>query len=253
MMQISRTRLIVLSVALVATVGVSLYAFHELEQFLIRDARFTVAPTEASPQGVRITGVAHADRRAVEAVFVEDRGRSLYLVPMSQRLTELRGVDWVRDASVARIWPNRLVVNVTERTPVAFIALGGSRFGLIDSQGVVLPPSQDRYRLPVLTGVKASDEENVRRAGVERMLRLTSELGDSVADISEIDVSVPDNLAVMREYEGRMRRLQLGDERYAQRYQNFLKHFGEIEAKAPGATVIDLRLEDRITVVEAAE
>ena len=59
--------------------------------------------------------------RAIEAVFAEDFGRSVYLIPLSERRASLRTVDWVKDASVARFWPNRVVVGVTERKPVAFV------------------------------------------------------------------------------------------------------------------------------------
>jgi cell division septal protein FtsQ len=172
---------------------------------------------------------------------------------MEQRLESLRTVEWVRDASVARIWPNRLMVNVTERTPVAFVATRKSEFGLIDAEGVVLPLAKDRFKLPVLAGVRASDDAALRREAVERMLRVTADLGAAVAEVDQIDVSQPDNIAVTREYKGRSRRLLLGDEHFSLRYQNFLKHFGDIESKAPNAATIDLRLEDRITVVEAAQ
>lgn len=252
--RLTRTRLIVASVAFVLVVGLSLYAFQLLEQFLIRDARFAVAMPDGAPeQVIRISGATHASTRSIEGVFAEDFGRSLYLVPMEERLATLRTVDWVRDASIARIWPNRLMVNVTERTPVAFVTLPPSRFALIDADGVILPPAQDRFNLPVLRGVKASDKIVVRREAVQRMLRLIADLGDAVKEISEIDVSQPENLAISRPHDGRMVKLLLGDRDYGQRYQTFLNHVSDIDARVPGAKVLDLRLEDRITVVEAAE
>jgi hypothetical protein len=42
----------------------------------------------------------------------------------------------------------------------------------------------------------------------------------------------------------------LGDRDFAQRYQNFLNHYPEIKRRLPNAATLDLRLEDRITVVE---
>jgi hypothetical protein len=43
--------------------------------------------------------------------------------------------------------------------------------------------------------------------------------------------------------------LLLGDQDFGVRYQNFVSHYGEIKQKLPGAAALDLRLEDRITVV----
>lgn len=252
--QLTRRRLIIASGAFVLVAGLSLYAFQVLEQFLIRDVRFTVATPDGAPeQVIRITGAAHASTRMIEGVFAEDFGRSLYLVPMEERLATMRTVDWVRDASIARIWPNRLVVNVIERTPVAFVTLPPSRFAMIDAEGEILPPAQDRFNLPVLTGVKTSDTLADRRLAVERMLRLTSDLGDAIKDISEIDVSQPENIAIFRPHDGRIVKLLLGDRDYAQRYQTFLNHMADIDARAPRSKVLDLRLEDRITVVEGGE
>jgi hypothetical protein len=105
----------------------------------------------------------------------------------------------------------------------------------------------------VLTGVKTSDTIEDRRVAVDRMLRLTSDLGDAVKDISEIDVSQPENLAIFRQHDGRIVKLLLGDRDYAQRYQTFLTHMNDIDARAPHSKVLDLRLEDRITVVEGGE
>ncbi len=260
MMRLTRTRLIAASIGFVLVIGVSLFALHKVDQFLVRDARFVFAPsnfkTSASGKSngtLRISGISHASERAIEAVFNEDVGRSLYLLPMEDRLASLRTVAWVRDAAIARVWPNRLVVSVSERHPVAFITLPQGRFGLIDADGVVLPPAKDKFLLPVLIGVKPSDEPARRREGVQRMLQLTAELGDAVKDISEIDVAKSDNIVVSCVYQGRVRKLMLGDRDYKPRYENFVKHFAEIDAKVPGAKIIDLRLEDRITVVEAVE
>jgi hypothetical protein len=44
--------------------------------------------------------------------------------------------------------------------------------------------------------------------------------------------------------------LLLGDRHFQLRYQNFRNHIGEIKHKLPGASTLDMRLEDRITVVE---
>jgi cell division septal protein FtsQ len=226
----------------------SLYAFHRVEQFLIADPRFALNADTAST--LEIAGAAHASRHKIEAVFAEDSGRSVYLMPLSDRRSALREVDWVKDAAVARLWPNRVIVSVAERKPVAFVTLGSSRFALIDEDGVILPAAADRFTLPVLTGVRASDPLPARRERVGRMLRLTRELGELAAKVSEIDVSDRDNLKVTVPYEGHMETLLLGDHNFSVRIQNFVRNYPEIRRRLPGAATLDLRLEDRITVVE---
>src|SRR5258708_587266 len=192
-------KLILSAVAAALLLAAGLYAFHLLEQFLISDPRFALgsADNDASPlstAGLTVSGATHASERSIEAVFSEDQGRSVYLMPLGERRMSLRAVDWVKDATVARVWPNRVQVRVQERTPVAFIALRGSRFGLIDEDGVILSPSKDRYHLPVLTGVHAADQIAERKERVRRMLRLTAELGEDAQKLSEIDVNDRDNL-----------------------------------------------------------
>jgi len=229
--------------------AIALYAFYRVEQFLTRDSRFTLSAADDTPT-LEIMGASHASRRSIEAVFAEDQGRSVYLMPLGSRRDTLRTVDWVRDASVARVWPNRVIVRVSERMPVAFVTLSSRRFALIDDDGVILPPAKDHFTLPVLTGVRAADPLPVRRERVHRMLGLIADLAGAGGNISEIDVSDRDNLKVSLPYEGRVLTLLLGDHNFAARYTNFMSHYQEIQKRLPGAAILDLRLEDRITVVE---
>jgi cell division protein FtsQ len=247
----SRLKIALRVMAVTLVLAVSLYGFHRVEQFLIRDSRFAMSGADGSAVAptLEVQGAEHASRRAIESVFAEDMGRSVYLLPLADRRATLQTVDWVKDASVARLWPNRVVVRVTERKPVAFLTLGPSRFGLIDADGVVLAQSPGRFHLPVLIGVHPRDSAPERRAQVQRMLRLLHDLGELADKVAEIDVSDRDNLKVTQPYEGRMITLLLGDQDFGARYQNFVSHYGEIKQKLPGATTLDLRLEDRITVV----
>jgi cell division protein FtsQ len=248
---ISRARLIAMALATFIVLGGSIYAFFVVERFLIRDPRFVINGSEAGAGAtLKIIGAKHASLGAIETVFASDLGRSLYLVPLDERLTTLRTVDWVREASVARVWPNSLLIRVSERTPVAFIKLSASRFGLIDADGVILPRVKGGFSLPVLTGVKEADSLAKRREGVQRMLRASSELGAAMRDISEVDVSDPENLTVSQASGTGIVKLILGDHNFAARYQSFVKNYDQIRKHAPDANVLDLRLEDRVIAAE---
>jgi len=245
----STPRLIATFVIAVVVLSAVLFGLHLIEQFLIMDPRFALGGPD-DDSSLQIVGAAHTSRPAIEKIFADDEGVSVYLIPLAERRDAVRDVAWVREASVARVWPNRLIVHLQERTPVAFVRMSASRFGLIDTDGVILPTAPDRFKLPVLTGVRAADPVAKRRQGVQRMLHLTADLGDATANISEIDVSDGDNLKVSQSYDGRFLTLLLGDRNFKVRYGNFLSHYSQIEQRLPGAAVLDLRLEDRITVVE---
>ncbi len=165
-------------------------------------------------------------------------------------------IDWVEDAAVSRIWPNSLRVWIRERTPVAFIHLpprrsdGLSAFALIDKDGYILRPRvAARFTLPVISGVRESETLDDRRARVRRVLDMLKEIGPLAGQISEINVADPNDLVVAEHVGNSVVNLMLGDENYSDRLQNFLASYGEIKARRPDATTLDLRVDNIITAV----
>ena len=242
-------------------VGVALsggiYASQRFAQFLIRDTRFFL-PSPAdygleSPN-LELHGIRYASRRQVLRLFEPDYGRSLYLFPLAARRKQLLGVRWVHDASIARIWPNRIVVEIVERKPAAFIKLPAEamqRWALIDEEGVVLdPPPKAAFTLPVLSGVLSSESQEKRGIRVRRMQRLMQELGPLSDNVSEVDASDLDDLKITEQAGGGAVTLMLGDRNLASRLKNFLDHYPDIHRNMPRATSFDLRLDDRITGLE---
>ena len=249
---VPRLKIAMWVVALTVALVIALVGWHRLEQYLIHDPRFAVNGPDGADDAsvIQVQGAQHASRRAIEGAFAEDMGQSIYLLPLEARRSTLRTVDWVKDATVMRLWPNRVVVRVAERKPVAFVTLPGSRYGLIDEDGVILPPATDRFHLPVLRGVTARDPLADRRDRVQRMQRLLRALGANADKVAEVDVTDREDLRVTQPYDGRMVTLLLGGQNFAVRYQNFLNHYAEIREKMPDASSLDLRMEDRITVVQ---
>lgn len=241
------------------TLAGGIYASQQFQQFLIRDTRFFLpgpADYGLESPNLELTGVKYASRSQVMRVFDQDYGRSLYLFPLAERRKALRNVRWVHDATVVRIWPNRLSVQITERKPAAFVKLPGdniARWGLIDDEGVILePPAKAAFRLPVLAGIRPSETPEKRGTRVRRMQRLTKELGKLADNISEVDVSDLDNLKVTEQVGGTAVSLMLGDRNFSSRLRNFLDHYPDIHTKMPQASTFDLRLDDRITGLEAS-
>jgi len=220
----------------------------KVHEFALTDPQFWLSRDNRS--ALTIEGLGHASRIKVMRVFAADFGHSIFSVPLAERRRRLLAIDWVRDASVSRVWPDRLVVRIHERVPVAFVAL---RTGvlLIDADGVLLevPPAAN-FAYPVLSGMRDDDTEERRRERVHCLIRLEEDLGDRAGDVSEVNATDPDNLRMVARVDNGAAELIMGDDNFGARYRNFVKHYPEIHKRSPGARTFDLRLADRIAAEE---
>ena len=104
---------------------------------------------------VQVTGNQFVPKGRVLEVFSADRNRSVLRIPLDERRRQLETIPWVEHATVRRALPNRVEVEITERTPIAFLR-EGSNLALVDVQGVILDrPLKANFHFPVVTGIGA--------------------------------------------------------------------------------------------------
>jgi cell division protein FtsQ len=226
----------------------------ETNSFLLSDPRFGMECADGQTEcaALEIRGAVYTNKQRIQAVFAPDFGQSVFHIPLAERRRHLLAVDWVDTASVSRVWPNRIVVAITERRPVAFAKLpigGGPRYrlALIDGDGVLLGlPARVRFRLPVLSGVTEDQTEAERRQRVKAMQHLLDDLGPQAKDISEINAAATGEMRIVAGIGQNAVELLVGDQHYRSRYLNFLNHYDEIRKRSGDAGIFDLRLDDRI-------
>jgi cell division protein FtsQ len=218
----------------------------QAHSFLMTDPRFEF-------RNLEIRGATYTSKERIEAVFTPDAHHSVFHMPLAERRRHLLAIDWVHTAIIERVWPNRIVVTVTERTPVAFAKLpiaGSIRhwLALIDDEGILLSiPPKVRFRLPVLSGVSEEQSDDERRLRVASLQRLLADLGPQAKDLSEINAASAQDLRVIADVDGKGLELWLGDQHFRSRYQNFLSHYNEIKTHSENARIYDLRMDDRIS------
>jgi cell division protein FtsQ len=238
-----------LGVFAIGAIGISTaFAGYKVSLYVSSDPQFTFS--RERKDALSIQGLVYASRYKVQRVFAADFGHSVFSVPLGERRRRLLAIDWVEDASVSRVWPDRLVVRIRERKPIAFVSF---RTGvlLIDVHGVLLePPAQAQFAFPVLGGVRFDETEAQRREHVRSFLQVQEEMGYLAKQISEVDTTDPENIRIVSQVDRRVVTLLVGDGNYARRYQNFVNHYPEIRKRSPEAKAFDLRLDDRITVKE---
>jgi cell division protein FtsQ len=221
---------------------------YKVNLYVNSDPQFTLSRDHKD--AVTVQGLVYASRGKVQRVFSTDFDHSVFSVPLAESRRRLLAIDWIEDASVSRVWPDRLVVRIRERKPVAFVSFRSGVL-LIDVHGVLLdPPAQAQFAFPVLSGVREDQTEAQRKEHVRAFLQVQEEMGYLAKEISEIDTTDPENIRIVSQVDHRVVTLLIGDANYARRYQNFVNHYPEMRKRSPEAKAFDLRLDDRITVKE---
>jgi cell division protein FtsQ len=219
---------------------------------LERDSRFRIATT----QNIQAVGLGEVTRADILPVFGDDIGRNIFFVHLSDRRKQLERIPWVQAATVERFLPDQIRVSVVERTPIAFVRQG-QRIGLVDADGILLdmPPAgltQHHYSFPVITGIDARDPQPSRRARMAVYQRLIGELdanGQHISDqISEIDLTDPEDARILMPEQGSDILAHFGDEQFVQRYQRYKTHIAEWRQQYPHLASVDLRYDQQVVL-----
>jgi len=87
-------------------------------------------------------------RDAIVEKFSADMSRSVVRISLGERRKALESLPWVEQAGVQRVLPNRIHVEITERTPVAFLRTA-NELSLVDAYGMILErPAEGEFRFP---------------------------------------------------------------------------------------------------------
>ncbi|MDR3791899.1 MAG: FtsQ-type POTRA domain-containing protein [Terracidiphilus sp.] len=244
-----------LALGVLTVVGGAMAGALLLRSELERDNRFRIAGTA----NIQATGLSEVSRADLLPVFGEDIGKNIFFIHLDQRRRDLEAIPWVRQATVMRVLPDQIRVTVVERKPVAFAQIGGET-GLVDAEGVLLtmPASvmaERHYSFPAVTGLNPSDPADARKARMSVYMRMMAELDGNgqrnSEQISEVDLSNADDARVKMADQGGDIVAHLGEDRFLERYQRYMKHIGEWRQQYPRLIGVDLRY-DRQAVLQMA-
>lgn len=234
---------VLLAIVFVCGIGVAaLYHYGE------RSWRFRVE----SSDDIDISGLQNVTRSQVMEVMGGDIGRNIFFVPLAQRKAQLEQIPWVDSASVMRFIPNRLKVEIHERTPVAFARVG-SRILLTDAGGTLMElPGRKKYSFPVIVGMNSGEPPSTRSARMKIYNDVVSQLDAEGArysqELSEIDLSDPDDVKVTANNRAGEVLVHLGSSHYLERYKIYVTHVQEWQQQFDKLESVDLRYDRQIIV-----
>jgi len=207
-----------------------------------------------SSDDLEISGLGNVTRSQVIEVMGGDIGRNVFFVPVVQRKKQLEQIPWVESASVMRFVPNRLRIEIHERTPIAFARVG-SRIFLTDASGVLMDlpvGSKKKFSFPVVLGMNLGEPQSMRADRMRTFNHLVSDLDSTGArysqNLSEVDLSDPDDVKVLADDPHGEVLVHLGSSDFLERFKIYVSHVQEWRQQFARLDSVDLRYEHQIVV-----
>jgi cell division protein FtsQ len=207
-----------------------------------------------SSDDIEITGLQNVSRYQILEVMGGDIGRNIFFVPLSERKQTLEKIPWVESASVMRFVPNRLRIEIHERTPVAFARVG-SKIMLIDPVGTLmdLPAAgKKKYSFPVILGMNLGEPASTRAARMKIYNDLVSQLDAGGThysqELSEVDLTDGEDVKVLPSDPQGEVLVHLGSSNYLERYKVYVSHVREWRQQFDKLESVDLRYDGQIIV-----
>jgi len=209
------------------------------------------------PDQIELTGNHIVSREAVLQQFVHDRNQSVLRVALDARRSAIEQIPWVESASVQRILPNRIRVELTERTPVAF-ARNGNELALIDAHGVILErPHGEDLRFPIVSGVSEDlphDQREKRMQTYQEFVKgIDMVRAGSSEGVSELDLSNPKDLRVVMTglagpTDSQAVTIHFGAGEFTGKYKMLVDNFSQWQANTGRVQSIDLQYMRQVVV-----
>lgn len=239
-----------------AIVVASGFASYQVWQFFYQSPAVMLARTEQ----IELVGGHYVSRGAVLEKFISDRGRSVLRVPLEERRQALEEIPWVERASVQRILPNRIRVEVVERAPVAFLRWGND-LALADAFGVILErPAGERFQFPVISGIS----ENQARKECELRMRLYLQFMKEIElvrpgagqRVSEVDLSDSKDLRTVLTGFNPVSAgsgastvlVHFGDGDFTNKYRILVENFSQWRTSVGSLDSVDLRFAGQVVI-----
>ena len=209
------------------------------------------------PEQIEVNGNHIVSREAVLQQFVRDRGRSVLRIPLDSRRSALEEISWIESAMVQRILPNRIRVDLTERTPIAFLR-NGTELALIDARGVILDrPHGEDLQFPIVTGLSENmprEERGKRMQTYQEFMKDIDLVRSGSSDrVSEIDLSNPKDLravmtGIVNATDPQALTIHVGASDFTGKYRMVVENFAQWQASNGRVHSIDLQYAKQVVL-----
>lgn len=210
----------------------------------------------ASLDQIQINGNHYVAGAAITEKFAGDLGKSVVRIPLDERRAALEAIPWVQQASVQRVLPGVIRVDLVERTPVAFLRTG-TDLALLDLNGVILErPADGDFAFPVISGLAESMPLADRAARMKRFDEFLKDLNlaqpGASDQVSEVDLAdaqdVRATLAGLGDEGQAPLQVRFGNSDFVNKYRLLIENIAHWRGDVGRVDSVDLRFSRQVVV-----
>lgn len=202
---------------------------------------------------ITIEGCKKTSEKDILSMTQLDRQRNILGIDLAKLREKVQENPWIERAEIRRIFPDRILIKITERNPMAIILF--DRLYYIDGQGVIFARVPEGHQIdhPVLTGLRRDDFKGHPDEAwglVSKALKLIRVIEEAEAlsqkDISEIHMDKAFGLSVYTN-DGAIE-IKLGLDLYEAKWKRLEKVWGHLRKSPLKPAYIDCNYEKRVIV-----
>ena len=226
------------------------FGLYWMRDRLYHSPRFDVAITE-------INGLQNISQNQVLVKIreLQQPDRNLMRLDLDRLRRSLELIPWVKTVVVRRVLPDKLMIDIEEREPVAFARVAQGTL-LIDGEGILLennPENLSQPDFPVILGMESGYVPEVLRRNRERialyqqLMRSLNRGGAGLSrDLSEVHLQAPGNVSVI--LNGDTVLVYLGRDGFQEKFRRYLAASKELKKKYRNLDSVDLRYRDQAVI-----
>jgi cell division septal protein FtsQ len=207
---------------------------------------------------IQIRGCGKIARESLLSLASIEGMPNLFTVRVKDIGKRLESHPWIEGVGVRKVFPNRIMIEVQERKPIAIIQLEDLYY--IDAKGVIFARvgDGDRYNYPIVTGLnrEALDREpeetkqSITKA-MELLLMAEKERVDPLEDISEIHLEKIFGIQCFTKAGGV--RVDMGWDDFGEKLKRVSTVWADLQKRKISAVSIDCRDPNRVVVKKAPD
>ncbi|MCX7919097.1 MAG: FtsQ-type POTRA domain-containing protein [bacterium] len=174
--------------------------------------------------------------------------KNLVTLPTRNIIKRVMVHPWVKEVRIQKRFPATIRIDVVERSPIAVVC-GKEMYG-VDAEGYLLPGiyPESLQELPIVTvpeNVLVEHPTRINSDGMRNVLTVITYLKENapwfLKEISEFNITAPDNLLLYTLHEGT--EIRLGKENFEERLNKLLHIWQIIKQQQLEEEYIDLRFD----------